>query len=110
MLLLLPRHAGFGGPAGPRGFPGDPGEKGLPGPRVLTGYFLTRHSQTARVPACPFGMTRMWEGYSLLYVQGNEKAHGQDLGKIKLYVAISADYVMIASVQQGRIIVTTLLP
>ena len=22
----------------------------------------------------------MWEGYSLLYVQGNERAHGQDLG------------------------------
>jgi integrin beta 8 len=22
----------------------------------------------------------MWDGYSLLFIQGNEKAHGQDLG------------------------------
>lgn len=29
---------------------------------------------------CPPGTELMWEGYSLLFVQGNEKAHGQDLG------------------------------
>lgn len=27
----------------------------------------------------------VYKGYSLLYVQGNERAHGQDLGKIGLY-------------------------
>ena len=72
---------GFPGPAGPRGFPGEPGLNGLPGPQVLTGYFITRHSQTSQLPVCPFGTNLMWEGYSLLYVQGNERAHGQDLGK-----------------------------
>ncbi len=73
-------NKGFAGGPGPRGFPGEPGQDGLPGPQVSTGYFITRHSQTSQVPACPFGTSRMWEGYSLLYVQGNEKAHGQDLG------------------------------
>ncbi|EDO34165.1 predicted protein, partial [Nematostella vectensis] len=44
------------------------------------GFFLTRHSQTVRVPRCPEDRPPLWEGYSLLYVQGNERAHGQDLG------------------------------
>lgn len=25
-------------------------------------------------------MNRLWEGYSLLYIEGNEKSHNQDLG------------------------------
>lgn len=32
------------------------------------------------VPSCPEGTTTIYDGYSLLYVQGNERAHGQDLG------------------------------
>ena len=32
------------------------------------------------VPECPRGQTKLWDGYSLLYIEGNEKAHHQDLG------------------------------
>lgn len=32
------------------------------------------------MPTCPPGTTSIYDGYSLLYVQGNERAHGQDLG------------------------------
>ena len=35
---------------------------------------------------CPPGTELMWDGYSLLFVQGNEKAHGQDLGKLSKLV------------------------
>lgn len=30
---------------------------------------------------CPVGMAKLWDGYSLLYLEGQEKAHNQDLGK-----------------------------
>lgn len=40
-----------------------------------------KHSQAADVPMCPQGMAKLWEGYSLLYVEGQEKAHNQDLGQ-----------------------------
>lgn len=29
---------------------------------------------------CPVGMNKLWSGYSLLYFEGQEKAHNQDLG------------------------------
>jgi collagen type IV alpha len=32
------------------------------------------------IPRCESGHIKLWDGYSLLYVQGNEKAHSQDLG------------------------------
>lgn len=32
------------------------------------------------VPQCPEGTSLIYDGYSLLYVQGNERSHGQDLG------------------------------
>lgn len=32
------------------------------------------------MPFCPEGTNLIYDGYSLLYVQGNERAHGQDLG------------------------------
>lgn len=41
---------------------------------------LVRHSQQSTVPECPAGMEKLWDGYSLLYIEGNEKAHSQDLG------------------------------
>uniref|UniRef100_A0A8C3MAG5 Uncharacterized protein n=1 Tax=Geospiza parvula TaxID=87175 RepID=A0A8C3MAG5_GEOPR len=75
------------GQPGPRGFPGPPGPDGLPGamgppgaPSVAHGFLVTRHSQTIEEPSCPFGTRLIYHGYSLLYVQGNERAHGQDLG------------------------------
>lgn len=73
---------------GPRGFPGPPGPEGMPGTMgppgpasVAHGFLVTRHSQTTEEPSCPFGTRLMFYGYSLLYVQGNQRAHGQDLGK-----------------------------
>lgn len=45
------------------------------------GFFFTYHSQTDMVPECPAGTKVMWSGYSLLHFMGNEKAHGQDLGR-----------------------------
>lgn len=58
---------------------GDKGQRGSPGLGDF-GFMLTVHSQTDKVPDCPVG-TKMWDGYSLLYIQGNERAHGQDLGQ-----------------------------
>lgn len=65
--------------AGPPGSIGDPGPKGF-GPGYLSGFLLVLHSQTDQEPACPMGMSRLWTGYSLLYMEGQEKAHNQDLG------------------------------
>ncbi|KAJ3594396.1 hypothetical protein NHX12_003703, partial [Muraenolepis orangiensis] len=43
---------------------------------------MARHSQSASVPDCPPGSGFVYAGYSLLFVNGNEKAHGQDLGSM----------------------------
>ena len=64
------------GRVGPQGEPGDPG---LPGDSVPTGFLIVKHSQTTDIPRCPAG-SRLWDGYSLLYLEGNERAHNQDLG------------------------------
>lgn len=53
----------------------------MPGRSVGVGYTLVKHSQSEQIPPCPVGMNKLWEGYSLLYVEGQEKAHSQDLGK-----------------------------
>ncbi|TKS67045.1 Collagen alpha-1(IV) chain [Collichthys lucidus] len=78
---------GLPGPQGPRGYPGPPGPDGVPGqvgppgPSSMDhGFLVTRHSQSVEVPLCPEGTTPIYDGYSLLYVQGNERSHGQDLG------------------------------
>ncbi|KFM82019.1 Collagen alpha-2(IV) chain, partial [Stegodyphus mimosarum] len=44
------------------------------------GMLVVRHSQSYNIPQCPRGMRKMWDGYSLLYIEGNEKSHNQDLG------------------------------
>lgn len=64
------------------GDPGPSGDPGLPGPRKLLnyGFMLVRHSQTKQIPSCPLNMRVLWVGYSLLYLEGQEKAHTQDLG------------------------------
>jgi collagen type IV alpha len=65
------------GPAGPKG------EAGLPcsaAADYLTGILLVKHSQTEEVPQCDAGHIKMWDGYSLLYVDGNDYPHNQDLG------------------------------
>ena len=81
-LTMHTLHTGRDGPAGEDGVPGRSGEPGPPGPAAIQGInFITRHSQTTIVPDCPFGMRKMWDGYSFLFMQGNERPHGQDLGK-----------------------------
>lgn len=47
---------------------------------MRVGYTLVKHSQSEQVPLCPAGMSQLWVGYSLLFVEGQEKAHNQDLG------------------------------
>uniref|UniRef100_A0A673ABL3 Collagen IV NC1 domain-containing protein n=1 Tax=Sphaeramia orbicularis TaxID=375764 RepID=A0A673ABL3_9TELE len=82
-----PGRAGRGLRSCQRGYPGPPGSdgpQGIPGPpgsvAASHGFLITRHSQTQEVPACPDRSNLIYDGYSLLYVQGNERAHGQDLG------------------------------
>ena len=72
-----------------QGSPGIPGMKGRDGEdcrsdlNYLTGNILVRHSQTTSIPRCGDGEVMLWDGYSLLYIEGNEKAHHQDLGNKK---------------------------
>lgn len=56
----------------------------MPGRSVSIGYLLVKHSQTDQEPMCPVGMNKLWSGYSLLYFEGQEKAHNQDLGRCHL--------------------------
>uniref|UniRef100_A0A8D2L693 Collagen IV NC1 domain-containing protein n=1 Tax=Varanus komodoensis TaxID=61221 RepID=A0A8D2L693_VARKO len=74
----------FIGLPGLLGFPGVKGLPGFPGPcfsgPAKSGFIFSRHSQSAKIPSCPPGTTQIYSGYSLLFVQGNEQAHGQDLG------------------------------
>ncbi|KAB1253474.1 Collagen alpha-5 chain, partial [Camelus dromedarius] len=92
----LPGFDGAGGRKGDPGLPGQPGTRGLDGPpgpdglqgppgppgtsTIAHGFLITRHSQTTDAPQCPQGTIQIYEGFSLLYVQGNKRAHGQDLG------------------------------
>ena len=78
---------GLPGPPGLKGLKGQPGYPGIAGDagsNYLTGILLVRHSQSSTTPICPDGMSKLWDGYSLLYIEGNEKAHNQDLGESTL--------------------------
>lgn len=83
---------------GPPGFDGLPGLKGKPGDTgppatriTMRGFVFTRHSQTTEIPSCPEGTEPLYSGFSLLFVQGNEQAHGQDLGN----VPVSSHFVLL---------------
>lgn len=77
---------GLIGPAGRDGAPGQPGPQGESGAACtaaqdyLTGILLVKHSQSEEVPRCPSGQIELWTGYSMLYVDGNDYAHNQELG------------------------------
>jgi len=73
-ILLCYSHAG------PKGVPGPAGYDGPSGRVLPSGNIIVRHSQTNTVPRCPPGGTALWDGYSLLHIEGNEHAHSQDLG------------------------------
>jgi len=68
---------------GARGLEGEVGRPGLPGFTTPSGFLLVRHSQSQELPRCPDGANQIWNGYSLLYIEGNERSHHQDLGKYK---------------------------
>nr|XP_029486502.1 collagen alpha-2(IV) chain-like [Oncorhynchus nerka] len=65
-----------------QGAPGRSGDAGSPGPTTTfnSGFLLVMHSQSDTFLSCPADMTQLWTGYSLLYLDGQEKAHTQDLG------------------------------
>lgn len=60
------------GKGGPKGLRGPPGTK--------DGFLFTKHSQKISIPDCPHGSKLVYSGYSLLFVNGNNRGHGQDLG------------------------------
>ncbi len=73
------------------GSQGAVGAKGVRGPRgpitdtvEKDSFLFTRHSQELVIPECPAGSTEVYSGYSLLFINGNNRAHGQDLGKTRL--------------------------
>ncbi|XP_067851205.1 collagen alpha-2(IV) chain-like [Heptranchias perlo] len=85
------------GPPGPPGDPGEPGQQGITGnqgppghqgppgnqgacPPFSAGFLIVVHSQSQKIPTCPQNMPSLWQGYSLLYLEGQEKSHNQDLG------------------------------
>lgn len=90
---------GLDGPPGPDGLQGPPGPPGTTS--VAHGFLITRHSQTTDVPQCPQGTVHIYDGFSLLYVQGNKRAHGQDLGKIVGIKFLSMRFVFILKILLG---------
>ncbi|KAI6063357.1 Collagen alpha-3(IV) chain [Aix galericulata] len=77
-IIIYKRQPGLIGFPGLQGLPGSPGTI-ITGP-TRRGFIFTRHSQTTKTPSCPPGTSQIYVGFSLLFVQGNERAHGQDLG------------------------------
>jgi len=71
--------------SGPKGDVGLPGLPGNPGYVPPVGFPMTKHSQSRTLPECPAGMNKMWEGYSLLYIESNERSHHQDLGMFQQF-------------------------
>jgi len=64
------------GPPGPDGDQGPPGNNKM----FSSGFLLVMHSQSEIVPTCPLGLTVLWTGYSLQYMQDHKRGHTQDLG------------------------------
>lgn len=80
---------------GPPGFPGGKGESGrscIDESPYFSGTLVVRHSQSVSTPSCEAGQFKLWEGYSLLYVEGNEKSHHQDLGTAFYMYLLSTTY------------------
>lgn len=48
---------------------------------MSSGFLLVIHSQSVEVPVCPEGSSPLWTGYSLFYLEGQERTHTQDLGQ-----------------------------
>lgn len=76
-LVGAPGNDGLPGLQGPRGLPGQPCTQSLD---YLTGVLLVKHSQSEEIPQSESGHIKLWEGYSLMYVDGNDYPANQDLG------------------------------
>ena len=87
---------GLDGPPGPDGLQGPPGPPGTSS--ITHGFLITRHSQTTDAPQCPQGTVQIYEGFSLLYVQGNKRAHGQDLGEIISILFLTTYFVFVLKI------------
>ncbi|TNN61089.1 Collagen alpha-1(IV) chain [Liparis tanakae] len=79
-VTLSPPVPGPEGRAGDSGNKGRAGRPGEGGPGHLNSFLIARHSQSTSVPDCPPGTSLIYSGYSFLFINGNERAHGQDLG------------------------------
>lgn len=71
---------GFDGTHGLPGLKGEPGEPCSQAQDYFSGNLLVKHSQSEEIPTCDAGHIKLWDGYSLLYVDGNDYPHNQDLG------------------------------
>jgi hypothetical protein len=58
----------------------------------MNGILLVKHSQSQIVPVCEPGHVKLWEGYSLLYIEGNERGHNLDLGTTNISIIISLQW------------------
>lgn len=65
------RIAGSDGLPGRTGPPGSPGQVRADSYEEQTGSVFAFHSQDVRVPDCPLNLVKLWDGYSLLYLEGN---------------------------------------
>lgn len=74
------------GPRGYQGGKGDAGRSCAEQQQYFSGTLVVRHSQSTTTPRCDAGQYKLWDGYSLLYVEGNEKSHHQDLGTVFLCI------------------------
>lgn len=86
MRCVLSRYSFAVGAPGSDGRNGSPGQKGDTGasctsaPDYLNGILLVKHSQSVEIPRCEAGQVKLWDGYSLMYVDGNDYPSNQDLG------------------------------
>lgn len=71
---------GQDGRPGLQGSKGDNGRDCSHAPDYFSGILLVKHSQSSEIPRCDYGHTELWNGYSLLYVDGNDYPANQDLG------------------------------
>lgn len=87
LTLTLTGTTGLQGHTGAKGVPGPPG------PCTSTpqhdSFLFTRHSQELYIPECPAGSSEVYSGYSLLFINGNNRAHGQDLGKNRRHTGMN---------------------
>lgn len=88
LTIRVPRPLTYADILGSPGKSGPPGPPGAVGRSYSIGYTLVKHSQDSQVPMCPQGMAKLWDGYSLLYVEGQEKAHNQDLGMFGQHIHV----------------------